>query len=58
MYNLYIKETYYGDIAVTYYRNGLKCLSKLKNGYLLKRRYSGYTTKQCLRLFREYYKNN
>jgi len=57
MQDLYIKETYYNDISVTYYRNGLKCLSKLKNGYLIKRKYSGYTTKQCLKLFKEYYNN-
>jgi len=57
MQDLYIKKTYYNDISVTYYRNGFKCLSKLKNECLIKRKYYGYTTKQCLKLFKEYYNN-
>jgi len=53
---LYLKETYYNDICVTYYHNGLKCLTKTHKGYLRKQRYSYYTTKKCLKLFRQYLK--
>ena len=57
MFNNYAKETYYNNICVTYYRNGVKSLTKLKNGYIVRRRYSGYTTKECLKMFNQYYKN-
>ena len=57
MYTNYYKETYYNDICVTYYRNGMKSLARFKNGYLVRRRYSGYTTKECLKMFNQYYKN-
>jgi len=52
----YYKMTYYQDICVTYYRNGIKSLTKFKNGYLVQRRYSYFTTKECLKMFRQYYK--
>jgi len=52
----YYKMTYYQDICVTYYRNGIKSLTKFKNGYLVQRRYSYFTTRECLKMFRQYYK--
>ena len=31
-------------------------LTKFKNGYLVQRRYSYFTTRECLKMFRQYYK--
>ena len=56
MNNLFIKETWYDDICVTYHFNGMKSLTKMHKGYLARRRYSYYTTKECLRMFRQYLK--
>ena len=52
----YIKETYYGDYCVRYYR-GLKCISIIKDGQYRKFRYSlDTTTKNALRHFKAYLK--
>jgi len=53
---LYLKETYYNDICVTYHFNGMKSLTKMHKGYLARRRYYYYTTKECLKMFRQYLK--
>tara|TARA_R100001463_G_scaffold32927_1_gene73550 strand:- start:461 stop:646 length:186 start_codon:yes stop_codon:yes gene_type:complete len=53
-----IKETYYGDYCVTYYR-GLKCISIIKDGQYRKFRYSSdTTTKNALRHFKAYLKGD
>ena len=53
---LYLKETYYNDICVTYHFNGMKSLTKMHKSYLARRRYMDYTTKECLKMFRKYLK--
>ncbi len=56
MSKLFIKETYYNDICVTYHFNGMKSLTKMHKGYLARRRYCYYTTKDCLKMFRNHLK--
>ena len=51
-----IKETYYNDICVSYYR-GLKALSTMHKGYRAQFRYSpDTTTKYALKHFKQYLK--
>ena len=53
---MYIKETYYDDICVTYY-TGLKALSTMHKGYRVHFRYSpDTTTKHALYHFKQYLK--
>ena len=51
-----MKETYYNEICVSYYR-GLKALSTMHKGYRTQFRYSpDTTTKDALKHFKQYLK--